>query len=89
MIRRTIDFGIDLGTTNSSIAVWTGSDVRFFRNDGREITPSAVYIQSNGALLVGERAWQQLGADPENAKGELSCRWASRPAICLVPLAAS
>ncbi len=57
MTRNTIDFGIDLGTTNSSIAVAVGVATEVIRNSlDSEITPSAVYIHNNDTLWVGQSA---------------------------------
>ena len=71
MARATIDFGIDLGTTNSSIAVMQGESVQVLRNgDGAEVTPSVVRVGADGALLVGRRAKQVLELDPDNARAE-------------------
>lgn len=39
-------YGIDLGTTNSSIAIYENGEVRILKNiDGSEITPSVVFLQ--------------------------------------------
>jgi molecular chaperone DnaK len=68
MNRETIDFGIDLGTTNSSIARW-GSDgqVEVFKNDEQShSTPSAVYESKAGKIYVGERAKQATKTDLSN-----------------------
>jgi molecular chaperone DnaK len=71
MARATIDFGIDLGTTNSSIAVIKGRDTEVFKNNENfEFTPSAVWIDKNERLYVGRRAKERLEDDPENAKAE-------------------
>lgn len=71
MKRVTVDFGIDLGTTNSAIAVLKGTDVEVIRNnEGFEYTPSAVFIDRNGGLTVGRRAKERLDIDAENAKSE-------------------
>jgi molecular chaperone DnaK len=71
MPRTTIDFGIDLGTTNSSIAVMQTTSVQVLRNaDGADVTPSVVRIAADGALLVGRRAKQVLELDPDNARAE-------------------
>lgn len=70
-MRTTIDFGIDLGTTNSTIAVNKGVDIEVFRNnEGAETTPSAVWIDKGGQLIVGRRAYERLESDPENAASE-------------------
>lgn len=57
MSRSTIDFGIDLGTTNSAIAVLNGVEPEIIKNsDDQDATPSAVYINKQGVLRVGSRA---------------------------------
>ncbi|MCR4439151.1 MAG: Hsp70 family protein [bacterium] len=71
MERETIDFGIDLGTTNSEIAVLKGTEVEVFRNNERfEYTPSAVWIDQKARLWVGRQAKERLEDDPENASCE-------------------
>ncbi len=68
MVRATINFGIDLGTTNSSIAVLRGTAVEVFKNNlNQETTPSAVYMDGDGALFVGIPAKTRLESDRENA----------------------
>jgi molecular chaperone DnaK len=57
MSRSTIDFGIDLGTTNSAIAVLNGVEPQIIKNsDDQDVTPSAVFINKQGVLRVGSRA---------------------------------
>jgi molecular chaperone DnaK len=57
MTRNTIDYGIDLGTTNSSIAVAVGVATEVIKNSlDSELTPSAVYIHNNDTLWVGQSA---------------------------------
>jgi molecular chaperone DnaK len=69
--RTTVDFGIDLGTTNSSIAVLDGTDVHVFKNnEGQEYTPSAVWIDNKDRLYVGFRAKQRFMDDEGNTKSE-------------------
>jgi molecular chaperone DnaK len=71
MVRATIDFGIDLGTTNSKIAVLKGTATDVFKNnEGQEYTPSAVWIDSRGKLYVGRLAKEQLEYDNANAFSE-------------------
>jgi molecular chaperone DnaK len=61
MSRTTIDYGIDLGTTNSTIAVATGITTEIVKNSlDAETTPSAVYINREGSLWVGENARSKL-----------------------------
>lgn len=53
----TIDYGIDLGTTNSSIALVSGTGTEVIKNGlDADITPSAVYINGRGNLWVGQNA---------------------------------
>ena len=49
--------GIDLGTTNSLIAVWKSGEVKVIPNAlGKSLTPSVVSVDSHGAFLIGEAA---------------------------------
>jgi len=71
MARATIDFGIDLGTTNSTIAAMDHGHIRVFKNaEGVEHTPSVVRIDRAGSLHVGRRAYQHLHDDPANTHAE-------------------
>jgi len=70
MKRTTIDYGIDLGTTNSCIAVLNGTEVEVIdNNEGQKTTPSAVEIKKDGSLYVGARAKNYIG-DHKDAFGE-------------------
>ena len=70
-MRDTIDFGIDLGTTNSAIAVATDGDVTVIKNnEGWDTTPSAVWIPKQGMVEVGRRARDRVESDPDNATAE-------------------
>ncbi|MFV2022539.1 Hsp70 family protein [Micromonospora sp. LOL_023] len=71
-MRDTIDFGIDLGTTNSAIAVveQDGSVAVIKNNDGWDITPSAVWIPKPGVVHVGRKARDRVENDPDNAAAE-------------------
>lgn len=61
MARSTIDFGIDLGTTNSAIAVLKGVRPEVIKNNlDADITPSAVYLNKAGNVTVGARAKNKL-----------------------------
>jgi len=61
MSSTTIDYGIDLGTTNSTIAVVTGTATEVIKNNlGSDITPSAVYISREGNLWVGQNARSKI-----------------------------
>jgi hypothetical protein len=71
----TIDYGIDLGTTNSCIARWEGGSVRVFQNnDQMNVTPSAVHILKNGRVIVGRRGYAAKLTDPDNVSTEFK-RW--------------
>jgi molecular chaperone DnaK len=71
----TIDFGIDLGTTNSSIAYCRGGEVRLFQNgEVTNVTPSVVYVGATGRMLVGKKAYDTWVSDPENTQAEFK-RW--------------
>lgn len=68
MPRQTIDYGIDLGTTNSEIARLNGTEIEVFRNaEGFEYTPSAVWIDKQGKLVVGRVAKEWCEREPGNA----------------------
>ena len=72
---RTVDYGIDLGTTNSCIARWEGGSIRVFQNnDQMSVTPSAVHILKTGRVIVGRRAYAALLTDPDNVAVEFK-RW--------------
>lgn len=59
--RQTFDFGIDLGTTNSAIAVLNGVTPRIIKNMlDDDITPSAVHINKRQETLVGKSAKAKL-----------------------------
>ena len=61
MSRSTIDYGIDLGTTNSSIAVASGTGTEVIKNNlDADITPSAIYINRGGNLWVGQNAKSKM-----------------------------
>jgi molecular chaperone DnaK len=71
MSRLTIDYGIDLGTTNSSIAVLEKSGPRIIRNNENwQFTPSTVWADKNGALRVGMSAKERVFNDPDNGAAE-------------------
>jgi heat shock protein 1/8 len=63
----TCVIGIDLGTTNSAVAVIEGGDPVVVPNqEGRLTTPSVVAFRPDGSVLVGEAARRAAGADPAN-----------------------
>jgi molecular chaperone DnaK len=59
--------GIDLGTTNSCVAIMEGKDVRVIENsEGARTTPSMVAFVDNGERLVGQSAKRQAVTNPTN-----------------------
>ena len=71
MERGTIDFGIDLGTTNSAVAVLRGIGTEIIKNNqDADITPSVVGIDKRGATRVGGEGRDLLWTDPDNAFAE-------------------
>ncbi|SQD97514.1 2-alkenal reductase [Parafrankia sp. Ea1.12] len=79
MARSTMDFGIDLGTTNSAIAVLDGTEARIVKNAFQhDTTPSAVYADRNGRIHVGERARERVESDPANAAAEFKLKMGLR-----------
>jgi molecular chaperone DnaK len=59
--------GIDLGTTNSCVAVMEGKDVRVIENsEGARTTPSMVAFSDSGERLVGQSAKRQAVTNPTN-----------------------
>ena len=59
--------GIDLGTTNSCVAVLEGKDVRVIENaEGARTTPSMVAFSDSGERLVGQSAKRQAVTNPTN-----------------------
>ncbi len=67
--------GIDLGTTNSLIALWTDSGPELVANAlGDTLTPSAVSIAEDGAVLVGGAAADRLVTHPDRSVASFK-RW--------------
>ncbi|ARW17432.1 chaperone protein DnaK [Komagataeibacter europaeus] len=59
--------GIDLGTTNSCVAVREGDETRVIENsEGARTTPSMVAFTDNGEMLVGQAAKRQAVTNPAN-----------------------
>lgn len=58
--------GIDLGTTNSEIAIVEDGQARILPGeDGDQLLPSCVGLNENGQLIVGREAYRQYAAAPE------------------------
>lgn len=63
--------GIDLGTTNSTAAVFDGESMTLIRNaQGTTLTPSVVRIDARRNVTVGAKARRFLETDPENTRAE-------------------
>src|SRR5512146_2029880 len=59
--------GIDLGTTNSVVAIMEGKDPKVIVNEeGGRLTPSVVGFDDKGEVLVGQIARRQATTNPEN-----------------------
>ena len=59
--------GIDLGTTNSCVAVLEGSDAKVIENsEGDRTTPSVIAYTEDGEILVGQSAKRQAVTNPTN-----------------------
>lgn len=59
--------GIDLGTTNSCVAVREGDETRVIENsEGARTTPSMVAFTDSGEMLVGQSAKRQAVTNPSN-----------------------
>jgi molecular chaperone DnaK len=67
MARLKIDFGIDLGTTNSAIAVMDEGNTKMYRsNTQRDTMPSCVMVTTK-SFIVGENAYTKLTKDKQKA----------------------
>ena len=84
--------GIDLGTTNSVVAVMEGKEPKVIVNsEGARTTPSVVAWDDKGEILVGQIAKRQAVTNPEHtvfsAKRFIGMRWseADRESVDRVP----
>jgi len=60
--------GIDLGTTNSAICSYDGTETRIWKSpEQNDVTPSAIYIDRRGNKYVGKRAYDSAPQSPGNA----------------------
>ena len=67
--------GIDLGTTNSAVAVWTPEGPQLIPNAlGEPLTPSVVGLDADGTVLVGRAARERLATEPERTVASFK-RW--------------
>jgi molecular chaperone DnaK len=60
--------GIDLGTTNSAICSYNGTDTRVWKSpEQNDVTPSVIYIDRRGNKYVGKRAYDSAPHSPNNS----------------------
>jgi molecular chaperone DnaK len=60
----TIDYGIDLGTTNSALCRQDGRSSRLIAGPEGELLPSAIHIRADGTIDVGQEARGRLAGQP-------------------------
>ena len=66
--------GIDLGTTNSCMAVYENGDTKIIPNkEGKNTTPSIVAYTDKGDVLVGDPAKRQAITNPEKTIYFMRC----------------
>src|SRR3984957_6867092 len=75
--------GIDLGTTNSEIAAFTGGQVRVLGPGDTRMLPSCVGFSAAGELLVGESARNQQALYPERTVRSIKRRMGSQETVML------
>src|SRR3954447_13947793 len=72
MARVKVDYGIDLGTTNSAIARLENGDVKIIKSDLQKDTmPSCVSFRKN-TILVGDRAFSRISDEHLTAFSDFS-----------------
>ena len=60
--------GIDLGTTNSLVAVWRDGQAQLIKNAlGEVLTPSCVSLDEDGSVLIGRPAVERLQSHPDRS----------------------
>ena len=70
--------GIDLGTTNSCVAVMEGGEAVVIPNaEGNRTTPSVVAFSKTGERMVGQVAKRQAITNPDRTISSISARWAA------------
>ncbi len=63
--------GVDLGTTNSSVATLDGTSAKVYDNNtGDKCTPSAIWVDARSHMFVGKLGKQRAEDDPDNAAAE-------------------
>ncbi len=72
-------FGIDLGTTNTSISVYRNGKAQSLKIDGQKTMPSVVSVLKTGEILVGSQAKSRTLIAPESTissiKRQMGTRW--------------
>ncbi|XP_063923211.1 heat shock 70 kDa protein-like [Zophobas morio] len=64
--------GIDLGTTNSCVSLYTNGRIKILENEsGLRITPSFIYVSPNGEIAIGEHGKKMSKHKPENGIYEM------------------
>jgi molecular chaperone DnaK len=69
-MKTTIDFGIDLGTTNSAIARQDGGRTEVIEGPDGLLVPSVIHLSHDSMVTVGAEAVRRRAADPANATSE-------------------
>ena len=60
--------GIDLGTTNSAICSYDGTNLRVWKSpEQNDVTPSAIYVDKRGNRYYGSKAYNQAPYNPTNS----------------------
>ncbi|MDP2365553.1 MAG: Hsp70 family protein, partial [Ignavibacteria bacterium] len=75
MLRTKIDYGIDLGTTNSAISRKENGEVKIIKSDEStqtDTTPSCVHFNKKQIIFVGQKAFNLLGAETINTFKEFT-----------------
>ena len=76
---KDVVIGIDLGTTNSVVAIVEGSSPKVILNEeGSRTTPSVVSISKNGEIVVGEPAKRQVVLNPERTVRSIKRKMGTR-----------
>lgn len=75
--------GIDLGTTNSEVAIVEGGKPRVIEEGGTGVLPSAVGLDASGRLLVGEPALNQMLLTPERTVRSIKRKMGSQEKVRL------
>ena len=84
-IQSEIIIGIDLGTTNSEVAIISGGRPEVVREDGDAIVPSCVGLDEAGNVVVGRRARNQAVLAPERTVLSIKRRMGSDERVSMGP----